>query len=141
MVNYPKIIKQIDLSMFPVKLELSLNFGIHFLTKNQPLCISMEGTKNPITGIPNARLTFDSQLLDTEDEQEAIDFIYWRIQEFLLHELAECFHVNKKQVYRPHEDTGVTKFILPKPDNSWTEDRAVSVENVRRHVQQKSQCA
>jgi hypothetical protein len=113
---YKEVIDCIDLSSFPIKTTLSAD------RKN--LYIRFYGITSVVTKQPLKYLEFKRPLLNSEDKKEIEKFIYWSLQNFILHEVAECFIFNGNKIYDPHnqKDSNVSD-ILPKPDESWVKER------------------
>lgn len=113
---YKKIINKIDLSRFPVKVELGVD--------GTDLTVSIDNACRA-KGTPMS-IVLRRPLIRTESREETVQYIYWNIQELLLHELAECFHVDNRVAYDPHlaEKQGL---ILGIPNKEWN-GRAVLPE-------------
>jgi len=111
MVNYRKLIQRVDVSKFPSDIELAID--------QRQLLVTLKGVTCINTGKPLS-LQFHRAFLDTEDTQEALLYIYWNIQEALMHELAECFRVNGKVKHDPHlTEEGRKAMLLGPPIEDW----------------------
>ena len=60
------------------------------------------------------------RLLQAESEDEALRYIYWCVQETVLHEVAETFKYHHEIIFDPHkgrEETDMAQ-VIP-PEEGW----------------------
>ena len=108
---YKKILKYVDVSKFPMKMTLSLEPATLVVTLKD---ISCRRTGNPMFIVVRRRL------LQAESEDEALRYIYWCVQEAVLHEVAETFKYKRERIFDPHEGREKTDMaqVIP-PEEGW----------------------
>ena len=110
MLNYKKLVKRINLKSFPLPLSLSvednyLNVTMDVKCRNTGKALYLHARR---------------RLLDTDDKNEALRYLYWNVQEAVLHELGECFLYKKGRLFDPHEnEKGRQLMLMGPPDESW----------------------
>ena len=60
------------------------------------------------------------RLLQADSEEEALRYIYWCVQEAVLHEVAETFKYMHEIAFDPHKNRGETDMaqVIP-PEDGW----------------------
>jgi hypothetical protein len=91
---YRQAVKGIDLSGFPIKATVEL--------VGSQIAITFHELSDRETGRPRD-FVFKRKLVEVDGVVAAVEYIYWSVQEFLLHELAECFKFNSSRIYDPHK--------------------------------------
>jgi len=86
-------INMIDFSDFPMDIKVTID--------RDNLHIAVDNCLHRVTKKPHV-ITLTRPLIHTTDLSVAIKYIYWNVQEMVLHELAECFYVNNQRVFDPH---------------------------------------
>ena len=98
------------MSNFPMEMELFL--------EPSTLVVAMKGIKCKSTGNPMT-ISVRRRLLRADSEREAVRFIYWCVQEAVLHEVAETFRYMHKIAFDPHKgrpETELAQVIPPEAD-------------------------
>lgn len=107
---YKRVLKRVCVKDFPMKITLQIH-------RNR-LCIRLYGVKCRKTGEELAYLEFNRRLVKLDTEEQILKYIYWNIQEAVLHEIAETFKFESRIAYDPHmPETG--SLIIGPPDKNW----------------------
>lgn len=114
---YKDVIKGIDFSIFPMETNVLVEKDIYLRIDVHTGCRD--------TGKP-FRIETRRPLILSNNKKEIVDYIYWSLQNVILHEVAESFKVDGVRTYDPHTGRvpNALALTIDIPNKNW-EGRSV----------------
>jgi hypothetical protein len=111
---FKEAVNNIDISKFPIEISLRVD--------DTAVYVRLDGLNCKYA---SKGFSFEMRraFIVTQDMSEAVKFVYWCIQEAVLHEVAECFLSEGERICDPHIAKPDDKQgnIMGAPDKSWKE--------------------